>query len=409
MSATVFEYTAVDREGVRHTGVKPAATQNEAFRLLSAAGLTPVTLKPARGATSDDGVRKGKGRKRGGVGLKDLAHFTYQLGVMISARIPIGEGLKSIGAQEPNARLKAIILDVAASIESGEQIATALEKHRETFGAMYIAMIRAAEKSGNLSKVLDLLAETMERNLETRRQVVGALTYPACVVGVLVLAVGFLLGFVVPRFATMFEKRGLDLPMFTQGLMAVGKSVQHYWWLYLLVGAASFFGVRAAWRSPVGRQRIDALLHRVPYLNRILVGLAISRFCRILGVSLGSGLGLIDALEMAGSASARPMLQRDVELMTAQVRQGGRLSQVLGGCTYLSAFAKRMLSAGEESAELPRMCSVVARHYDRETAHLTKNLGTVIEPVLIVVIAGIVLMVALAIFLPMWNMVQLMR
>lgn len=406
MSATLFEYTAVDKHGVKHRGVRPAATRSEAFRVLSASGLTPVTLKE-KSEQAGEFVVRARGRK--GVGMKDVAHFTYQLGVMTSARIPVGEGLKSIGSQEPNARLREIILDVAASIEAGDPIAVALEKHSGTFGEMYIAMIRAAEKSGNLPQVLDLLAETMERNLETRRQVVGALMYPACVVGVLVLAVLFLLGFVVPRFAHMFEKRGLDLPLFTQGLMAAGQSVQAYWWVYLAVGVCAIFGVRRAWSSPKGRRVIDDLLHRVPYLNRVLAGLAISRFARILGVGLGSGLGLIEALETAGAASGRPMLQRDVSAMATQVRQGGRLAKALAGSEYLSAFSKRMLSAGEESGEMPRMCAVVARHYDRETTHLTKNIGTIIEPVLIVLIAGVVLTVALAIFLPMWDLVRLMQ
>ena len=152
---------------------------------------------------------------------------------------------------------------------------------------------------------------------------------------------------------------------------------------------------------------IDSVLHRVPYLTRSLGGRAVRRSPRVLGASLAAGVGLIEALELSAGASGRPKLIADAERMAAKVRNGSRMSEALSDCPYLPGFAKRMLAAGEQSAQLPKMCEVVARHYDRETTHLTKNIGTVIEPVLIVGIAGVVLVVALAIFLPMWDMVKL--
>jgi type II secretory pathway component PulF len=133
----------------------------------------------------------------------------------------------------------------------------------------------------------------------------------------------------------------------------------------------------------------------------------VSRFARVLGVSLAAGLGLIESLELAAGASGRPSLAADVQRMAERVRNGSRLCDALTDCGYLPGFARRMLAAGEQSGQVPKMSEVVARHYDRETTHLTKNLGTVIEPVLIVAIAGVVLVVALAIFMPMWDMVKL--
>lgn len=235
----------------------------------------------------------------------------------------------------------------------------------------------------------------------------SALMYPMCIVGALTLALLFLIGFVVPRFATMFRQRGLDLPIFTQALMAFGESIQYYWWGYIILFGVAVWGLRKSWRSPSGRLVIDRALHKVPYLKRILIGLAVARFSRVLGVSLAAGLGLIESLELSAGSAGRPSLEADVGRMAAKVRNGSRLSDSLGECSYLPGFARRMLAAGEQSGQVPKMCEVVARHYDRETTHLTKNLGTVIEPVLIVGIAGVVLVVALAIFLPMWDMVKL--
>jgi len=153
---------------------------------------------------------------------------------------------------------------------------------------------------------------------------------------------------------------------------------------------------------------MDRWLHKVPFLRDILMGLAVSRFSHVLGTSLQSGLGLIEALEMAAGASGRPLLQADVQKMTEQVKQGGKLADVMLACDYLPGFARRMMAAGEETAEMSRMCEIVARHYDREVEHLTKNLPTVLEPILIVGLAGIFLVIALAIFLPMWDVGNLM-
>jgi type II secretory pathway component PulF len=402
VNTVAFEYRGVDRSGARREGVLAAASKVEAYRKVQAMGLTPMVVRPA----SERAGAWWFGR-RGHVRAKDLAHFTYQLGVFVSSQIPLGQGLATIAEQEPAGRFKDIITDIARRIDAGEQLAQAMDAHRDALGSVYIQTVRAAERTGNLSRVLEHLSDMLERGQETRQMVRGALMYPACIVGALSLALLFLVGFVVPRFAGMFEQRGLDLPVFTRALMLFGNSIRWHFWAYGLAIGAAVWGVRRVWAWDRGRLVIDDLLHRVPYLNGILVGLAVGRFSRVLGVSLASGLGLIEALELSAGASGRPKLIADAERMAAKVRNGSRMSEALSDCPYLPGFAKRMLAAGEQSAQLPRMCEVVARHYDRETMHLTKNIGTVIEPVLIVAIAGVVLVVALAIFLPMWDMVKI--
>lgn len=399
MSTLTFEYQAVDKLGAAKRGSLAAGNEAEAFRLLTAQGLIPLAVSPARAL-----LARGTRFK-----TRDLSHFTAQLAVLVSARVPIADGLLSIAQQEPNKRLAAVIRSLAAQVEAGTPLADAMSGHSEAFGSVYIETIRAAEKSGNLIKVLEHVAEMLERSEETGQQVKSALMYPLCVVGVLALAVVFLVGFVVPKFGVMFASRGVELPLMTQVLMAAGLSVQTFWYAYLGGVAGVVIAIRQMWRTPRGRAMLDRLLHRIPVIREVLKGLAIGRFTRVLGVSLGSGLGLIEALELAGRATGRPMLIEDVERMSQQVRVGGRLSEVLASCAYLTPFSKRMLSAGEDSGELPRMCALIARHHDRETTFLTKNLATAIEPVLIVLIAGAVLVVALAIFLPMWSMGNLIK
>jgi type II secretory pathway component PulF len=393
-----FEYRAVTAGGARSKGVTHAPSRAEAFRALSAMGLTPIAihaLHPRRA-------------RRARVRPQDIADFTHRLAVLVAARISLAEGLRSIAEQDAGTRLAGIIDDVARRVESGARVADALAVHEDRFGRVYVRTVRAAEESGSLPAMLDYLADMLERQAETRAQARGALMYPLCVCAVLLLALAFMLVFVVPRFAALFAARGVELPALSRALIAGSESVQAFWWVYLPAAAGAAWTLRRFARTERGSLLIDALLHRVPYVGRALRALGIARFAQVLGVCVGSGVGLIDAIRLAGEASGRPLLATDAARMAEQVRVGGRLRAVLETCGYLSPFARRMLGAGEEASDLPRMCELVARQHDRQAAQLLKNLGTVIEPVLVVAIAGAVMVIALSIFLPMWNMASLM-
>jgi type IV pilus assembly protein PilC len=399
-SQLTYTYKALDPQGTRKRGTLQAENQSEAYRQLTAAGLKPIKLVARRAG--------GQGMRSGKVGAKELAHLTYQFAVLMEARIPIADGLRSIAEQERNRRLQEVIMDVAAQIEAGYSITEALSQHRSLFGEVYIETVRAAEVSGNMVKVLARLAEMLEMRYESNKNINGALIYPICVLVAMVLGATFLMVVIVPKFAGMYESRGVDLPYPTQILLGTSAFVRSSWPLVLAGIGGAFWAVRQAWRSPVTRHKLDNWMHRLPFLKDVLRGLAVRRFAHVLGTSLQSGLGLIDALDMAGGASGRPLLQADTQKMREQVKEGGRLTDVMLACAYLPGFARRMIAAGEETAEMPRMCEIVARHYDREVAHLTKNLPTVLEPILIVGLAGVFLIIALAIFLPMWELGALM-
>lgn len=394
MTQLVFHYLALDRSGARAKGQVEAADRNDAYRQLTAAGLRPLRL---RGRSS----RSGRRRK---ITLRDLSHLTYQLSVLLEARISMVDGLRSVVEQEPNERLRRVVEDVASRIAAGSTVTEAMTEYRDLFGDVYVETIRAAEATGNMTLVLSKLAEMLDNRYEMNKAVKGAMMYPICVVSTLVLAILVLLIFVVPNFASMFADRGVELPVPTQMLIGFSTFLQANWYFLLGGFLATAWGLRTAWGRPNGRRRIDNALHRVPVVRELLRGFAVSRFAHVFGLTLGSGLSLIDALEIAGRVSGRPLLQADSEKMKEQVKHGGRLSDVMMRCSYLPGFAKRLFIAGEEAAELTRMCGIVARHYDREVKHLTKNLTTVIEPIMIVGLAGIVCILALAIFLPMWNM-----
>jgi type II secretory pathway component PulF len=397
MSALTFDYRAMDRAGRESRGTITAPSKDQAFRRVVESGLTPLTIRPARAARRRPGGR---------VRLRDITQFTYQLQVLLEARIPIGEGLADLAKQESNPRFRAVLLDIASHVESGHTISSAMEQHRKVFGDVYLETVSAAERSGTMLRTLEHLCAALERMESSKRQVIGALLYPLCVLTMLFFATGFLVTYTIPKFATMFAARGVELPLLTRVLAGLGNGVQSYWWALLLgAGGLAFGGRRLLTRHP---GVVDRLLHRVPAVRSVLLGLAMARFSRVLSVSLAAGLGLLEALEMSKRAAGRQMLTEDVDRLIGQIRVGRQLSDGLVDATYFPSFARRMFSAGERSGELVRMTGVVAQHYERETEYRVKMLTTVLEPVLVVTIACVVLVVALAIFLPMWNMVQLM-
>ena len=313
----------------------------------------------------------------------------------------------SIAEGEGKPEVNKMILDIAAMIEAGQPMTAALEKYGEVFGDVYIETVRAAEKSGSLVAVMSHLAELLERQLETQQQLRRAMAYPIIVMTVICLAVSVIVVFVVPKFGAIFESQGAKLPITTRVVQAVGDSVRAHWYMYFCVILSTVTGLAAAWKHPKGRLTLENILIRVPYLGRVIIAVTTGRFARVLCIGLQSGLDVIEALQMGGRATARPVFINDCKVMVERLRGGENLAEVLRATRYLPSFARRVMGAGKDSSDLARSCDVVARYYDREANHLTKNVNTIIEPIMTIAMAGIVLLVALSVFLPMWGMVRL--
>ena len=226
MTAITFQFEALGKNGAKQKGVTQAVSKDAAFAQIASSGLTPVSIREVKARRSLlSGQRK--------IGLRELSIFTYQFSVLIEARIPISEGLRSIAEEESNERFRTVIEQVAASISAGSTITEAMEPFHDLFGDVYIQSLNAAEQSGNLVKVLNHLAEMLDREVEIRSQIRSALLYPLSVITILGLAVVFLLMFVVPRFATMFESRGIELPLPTRILLGTSHFLTHGWWFLL--------------------------------------------------------------------------------------------------------------------------------------------------------------------------------
>jgi len=399
MSVLTYKYNALDTAGKARKGSIRAASEQDALRRIRAAGLTPLKLKQTvdrEPLFSFQSVKE-----------SDIADLTRELCVLVEAKIPLDRGLASIAEHDGKPALTDMVRDIAAQIESGSALTAAMGKYRQHFGEVYIETLRAAEKSGNLAGVMSHLATLMDRQIETKQQLTRAMTYPVIVMTVVFIAVSVIVVFVVPKFAKIFGDQGVDMPLMTRVIQAIGDSVKIYWYVYLMAMVGAVVGVVATWRSAKGRPLMERLMLKVPYVGRIVVSVTAGRFARVLSIGLTSGLDVIDSVEIGGKATGRPVFVAECEEIAARMRQGQPMAEAVREATYLPSFAKRMLSAGKDSTELAKACDVIANHYDRESSHLTKNVNTVIEPILTVVMAVIVLVVALSVFLPMWQMVKL--
>lgn len=398
MSENRYKYTAIDAIGKKRQGQINATSEQKAYRQLAAQGLTPTRITQA-GASVNLFTRDA-------IKPADVAAFTRELSVLVEAKIPLGRGLQSIAEHEDRPRHREMIRDLASMIEAGSRITDALTKYKDVFGEVYIETMRAAERTGNLAEVTHHLADMLEKQIESGQQLKRALSYPIIVMVFVAIAMTIIVVFVVPRFGKIFEANGVDLPVTTRIVQAIGDSVKAAWWGYAAMLAGIIGGLVAMWKSPTGRDIFERLMLRIPHIGKIIVSTTAARFSRVLSICLGSGLDLMEAVEIGGRATGRPLFVRECDHMADRLRSGDRLSEVIQSSDYLPGFATRMLGAGKDARELASASAVIARHYDRESEHLSKNINTLIEPLMTIAMAGIVLLVALSVFLPMWQMIK---
>jgi len=398
MVPSAFKYIAIDGTGERVRGRLRGTSEDNVYEQLSRMGSTPLKISECSsgGAFTQKKITK-----------QEISALTREMSVLVEANIPIARGLFSIAEHEKNQMLKDMVVDIASMIESGSKLTDSFGKYQHVFGEVYIETLKAAEKSGKLGVVMAHLSDMLERNIETSQQVRRAMAYPIIVMCFVALALGVITIFVVPKFAMIFESNGVELPLTTRLIRAVGISVTTYWWAYASGVLSVVFGLRMAWKNDRGRYRLEVILHKLPYIGRMFTAVTTARFSRVMSIGLESGIDVIESLSVAGMSTGRPVFIKECESMCEQMRIGSSLEEVINKCNGLPSFARRLFGAGKDSAELARSGNIIARHYDRLSDHLAKNINTIVEPLMTIAMACIVLIVALSVFLPMWQMIKI--
>jgi len=396
-----FTYRAYDRGGRLAVGVMDADSARVAAATLQSRGFL-VSAVNEHGHLAEP-IRQLRSFVR--INRRDLVIFTRQLATMISAGLPIVMALRVLEEQATNRRLRETIGSVRAGIERGGSLSSEIAKHPQVFFEFYVNTVRAGEISGVLDVSLDYLADYLERELDIVQRVRTAATYPLVVlVFTLVVAVAAIV-FIVPMFVQIFRSFKVALPLITILMLRVSEVVRALWWLVVLAIIVSVVGMIALRGTRGGQRVIDSFLLRLPILGSIVKKLAFARFGRSMAVVIRSGVPMLEGLAAVANALGNRVIGDAITVARERMRQGRTMADSLSRSPLIPPMVVQMVRVGEETGAMEDVLNKVAEFYEREVDNTVKRFASVVEPLLIVAVGGVVGLVALAVLLPIWTLI----
>jgi MSHA biogenesis protein MshG len=394
-----YSYTARNEAGELVRGTLEAAGREKVLEALREKSLFPVTLK---------GEETGGGKlRRRKTSPEDLIMFTRQLAALGKAGLPLLTTLDIIDQQLDSPRWKRVSARLQEDIVAGNSLSQALKKQPEFFSPIFVNFVYAGEHGGVLDDVLDRLADLLVHDLENRRAVKAALAYPKMVLLALAGAVAVIMTFVTPKFARIFQATRMELPLPTRMMLAANRVFQQFWPLLLSAGIALAILAYFLQRNEKGRLFWDRVKLRLPVLGPLFTRSLLSRFCFVFGVTVESGLPILETLDMAARAVGNRYLEREIAGCQREIGNGRPIAESLAATGIFPPLVTRMVSIGEQSGNLSRMMKELVSHYDLELKYVIAGMTRAMEHVLTAAMALLVLGLALAVFLPMWNMISL--
>ncbi|MFQ5863940.1 MAG: type II secretion system F family protein [bacterium] len=397
-----FEYRAINDAGTEVTDVMDAPNPSEVANRLEKLGYLPLRIEPKEAAT-----RSASSSQKSKVKQAQIIVFTRQLVTLLKAGVPLLSCLEALVEQTDNPALKEVIQKIYVDIESGISFSEALRKHPKVFSELYINSIKAGEMGGALDEVLKRLAQLMEHDQETRARVKSAMRYPIIVVVSLVIAFIALMMIVVPKFIALFEQVGAELPLPTKILIGMHFILANYWYIILATGLVILIAFLKYIKTEKGAYRWDYFKINAPIFGDLNLKTAMSRFTRMFETLNSSGLPILQTLEIAAKTVGNVVVGKEIEKAAYGIMQGEGIAAPLSQGNIFPPMVIRMIAIGEQSGSLDEMLLNVSKHYDTEVDYAVKNLTSMIEPILTVALGVIVLFLALAIFLPMWDLTKL--
>lgn len=405
----VFQYTVKDASGQTKTGTKEAESQAVLGRQLREQGFTVKSIKAAKKKAVT--TQSGKKPVRGGVKLSDLSVYCRQFSTMVDAGVSLVRCLSVLQEQATNPRLKRITSDIQAEVEAGNTLSKAMAKYPRVFNNLFIGLIKAGEVGGVLEESLQRLSHFLEKDVELRRKVKTAMTYPVIV---MIVAVGIVLGlvtFIVPKFIDLFKELGVkEFPPMTLMLMNMSNMVTKGFPVrQILIGGGcflAFLGYKMFQRTKFGKRLIDRTKLKIPVFGPLNHKIALARFSRTLGTLLVSGVPILQALETVAGTVDNDILAEAIMHARARIREGERIGVPLKKSGLFPPMIVQMIGIGEESGALDSMLTKVAEFYEGEVDAALDSLTSAIEPIMIVFLGGIVCFIVVAMFMPMVSIIQ---
>jgi len=401
-----YAYTARAKNGTKQSGTLTADTRQAASQMLQQKGLIADKL-----------IEKKSGFSFGGAGAKlnkrvktaELLVFTRQLSTIVSAGLPLMQGLDILADQTEDPNFGAVIDAIAQDVESGETFSDSLRKYPKAFPDLYVSMVRSGEASGDLDGVLLQLADYLEASEELKRRIKSAMTYPVVAFGMILIIASGLIVFVVPQFATIFEQMGGTLPAPTRILIAISGFLRTWYAIPSIIGVGLiiYFGLKTYAKTETGRYNLDKARLRIPVFGMLSRKVAISRFTRTLSTLTRSGVAILQALEITERTAGNEVFARAVRGAADSVRNGDTLADPLMRSEVFPAMVTRMIGVGEKTGALEIMLQKIADFYDAEVRAMVDSLTSLIEPILIGLMGVVVGGIVIALFMPILMLSQL--
>jgi type IV pilus assembly protein PilC len=401
--ATTFAYSGRTRQGQTVTGERIADTMDSAVAALRRDQILVTQINPVK----DKAVVKGAKKKRAkSVDPKNLAVFTRQFSVMIDAGLPLVQCLEILGSQEEDQNFAAVILATRGDVESGASLADAMAKHPKVFDNLFVNMIAAGEAGGILDTILKRLATYIEKAVKLKAQVKSAMIYPVAVIVIAVVVVGVILWKVIPTFATLFAGLGAELPLPTRVVIALSNGLVRFGPFIIAALVAVGFGLKSYYASPAGRRTIDAIVLKLPILGILMRKIAVARFCRTLSTLLASGVSILEALDITARTSGNAIVEDAILVTRKSIERGETIAAPLRDTAVFPPMVVQMIGVGEATGALDTMLSKIADFYEEEVDVAVAGLLTLLEPVMIALLGGVVGGIVIAMYMPIFSLIS---
>jgi type IV pilus assembly protein PilC len=398
-----FAYAGRTRGGETVTGERVADTMDAVVAALRREQVLVTQINPVKekAATKTTGPRRARG-----VDAKSLAVFTRQFSVMIDAGLPLVQCLEILGTQEEDKNFAHVILATRGDVESGASLADAMKKHPKVFDPLFTNMIAAGEAGGILDTILKRLATYIEKAVKLKGQVKSAMIYPVAVIVIATLVVGVILWKVIPTFANLFAGLGAELPLPTRVVIGLSNALVRYGIFLIMALFAAGWGFKSYYATPNGRRVVDALVLKMPILGNLMRKIAVARFCRTLSTLLASGVSILEALDITAKTAGNAIVEEAIQTTRKSIERGETIAQPLKDTAVFPPMVVQMIGVGEATGALDTMLGKIADFYEEEVDVAVAGLLTLMEPLMIALLGGIVGGIVIAMYMPIFSLIS---
>jgi type II secretory pathway component PulF len=395
-----YSYQLLAADGTRTKGTTEAFSTAEALSRVRTLGGTVLSLEAKKVRAGGGGFLKPK------LSLKDKIIFTEQLAVMLNAGVTLLQALKGLEEEGTNKALNAILHDMIAQLEGGTPFSAALQRHTKTFSKIYAEMVKSAEKTGNLADILNKLTLQQQKEYELKGKVRGALMYPAIVAVLLVVVITMVITFIIPKLSGMFTESGTKLPGSTRFLLWLSSFLTHDWWLLILGIMAAIFGFRALVKTEKGRFWWDGFKMKIPVFGSFIKKSYMARFAQSFASLAQAGVPVLDVFQTLKGVVGNAVYEQEITMISRDVENGVKVSTAIRKSKHFPPMMGQLISVGEQSGDLAGIFQVLGEFFEKEVDGMAKNLSTLLEPIIMIVMGLGVGFVLISILQPIYGLVN---